>query len=144
MQDCLFFIGEDGTAAQKRVDIQRIKDTDGQVRDYVYGLCGGRYVVESLSSLIELITAHQFATTLYVVSLIPLVDGAPCIPIIVLPTDNTFTRTDVHQTLLTTLRSLKDTPLEGKVIGDVSDGDSKLRSQVLSLSFHKPLSVAKD
>lgn len=119
---------EDGTAAKKHIDIVKEKDADGKLRIVVYGLGGGLLV--SPASVDDVATAAReqgLASNFYAISLVPLVDGAPAIPLVVDANCNDFDAPDVQDVLFSIYRALAKTQLRGKVIGDVSDGDSRLR-----------------
>ena len=82
-------IGEDGSAIVRRLDtILR----DGKV--LVYGLCGGAHELTSKTveavqgELDEKVRANGHATTLYAWVLIPVVKGAPHIPLLIACHDN--------------------------------------------------------
>lgn len=139
---CGFFIAEDGTGCQKRVDICEEKrgdsgdDSSAAVVYRVYGLNCGPLEVESVDALTDAIREHGLATTLYVVCLIPQVKGAPAIPIVVDANNNSFTASDVKRTTFHILRVLKKRGLCGSALGGVSDGDSRLRNWIFTLMFH--------
>ena len=48
---------------------------------YVFGLCGSTYTVKSTAEFAALIKLRGLATTLYQYTLVPLVHGAPHIPL---------------------------------------------------------------
>lgn len=83
LRDAPCVISEDGTALQARVDIQA---TRGQVR--VFGLCGGSFVVTSVEDLLQQLETRPLATIVYAYSLVPLIDGAPSIPLFAITHDN--------------------------------------------------------
>lgn len=73
-----FIISEDGTASQVRVDVTE----NWEKRTcFVFGLCGGTYEVSSFREFQQLVRTVDWATTVYVYTLVPLVKGAPHIPL---------------------------------------------------------------
>jgi hypothetical protein len=136
LQSVGWLLAEDGTSAQKRIDIQ-VETVAGAVRAVAYGLNGEPFPVDSVAKLAEAVKRRGLATTIYVIMLVPLVQGAPALPIVVDANDNTFTRADVHRVTSCILRALADRGLRGRVRGGVSDGDPKLRAQQLALQFHQ-------
>lgn len=80
-------ISEDGTALQQRLDVMEV---DGKVR--VFGLSGGSFDVTSLEEVRRAIDERPVATTLYAYNLVPLVEGAPDMPLFMIATaKGTFT-----------------------------------------------------
>ena len=97
--DVPVIIGEDGSALVTRLDAIKPKeaDPDGKEKVLVYGLCGGVRAVESPQQLDELINELKPATTLYAWVVIPLVHGAPHLPLIIECHDNTKQHLDTER-----------------------------------------------
>ena len=110
LTECGFFIGEDGTGAQKRVGIieERLKDEPG-TSFVAYGLNCGPVKVTSVVQFGDAVRDHGLATALYVVCLIPQVKGAPAIPIVVDANASTFTAAHVRRTTFRILNVIKKT-----------------------------------
>ena len=136
LQDASWVLGEDGTSTQKRVDIVA-EMRNGELLPIAYGLDGDPVVVRDVSELVAAIRTRGLATTLYVIMMIPLVQGAHAIPLVVEGNANKFTRRRVHQTTLQILRVLASRGMAGRVKVGVSDGDPKLRSEQLTMMFHE-------
>ena len=132
LDNCAYLIGEDGTSCQKRIDIVAVADAIM----HAWGLNGGPVEVQSVEDLREALRERGMASTLYVVSIIPLVDGAPAFPLVVDANDNTFDRSDVHDVTMRILKIFKARGMGGRIVGGVSDGDSRLRNQQLVLQYH--------
>lgn len=78
LKGCPLLVSEDGTALQIRVDI----DYDaGAQQIFVFGLCGGSYMVTSVQQFKDLVRKRGLATIIYVYTIVPLVGGAPHIPL---------------------------------------------------------------
>lgn len=78
IREAPFIIAEDGTALQMRVDI----DFNVNKKEiYVFGLCGGSYTISSPGELRQLIATVGMATTLYVYTVVPIIHGAPHLPL---------------------------------------------------------------
>ena len=134
---CAFMIAEDGTGAQKRLGIVVEGSSSlAEAAVMAYGLNGGSLRLDSVEQLAAAVCERGLATTLYVICLIPLIKGAPAIPIVVDANNNAFTSTDVKRTIFNVLRVLKKHGLRGSALGGVSDGDARLRSWILTLMFH--------
>lgn len=91
LQYCPFIIAEDATAQQMRADVMSI---DKHV--YVFGLSGTTLVVQTLEEFKKAMDAGtlKYASNLYVHTLVPLVKGAPYLPLFAFSHDNsndTFT-----------------------------------------------------
>ena len=136
LESVSWLLAEDGTSTDKRIDIQ-VEVVEGVARAIAYGLNGGPFPAESVEALASAVQERGLATTLYVIMLVPLVHGAPALPIVVDAHDNRFTRDDVHGTTLAILGILKKHGLGGRVRGGASDGDPKLRAEQLTLLFHR-------
>ena len=132
LDNCAYLIGEDGTSCQKRIGIVAVADAIM----HAWGLNGGPVEVQSVEDLREALRERGMASTLYVVSIIPLVDGAPAFPLVVDANDNTFDRSDVHDVTMRILKIFKARGMGGRIVGGVSDGDSRLRNQQLVLQYH--------
>lgn len=48
---------------------------------YIFGLCGSSYKITSFDEFAKLVAQRRLATTLYMYTLVPLVPGAPHIPL---------------------------------------------------------------
>jgi hypothetical protein len=83
LSDAPCIVSEDGTAIQMRLDIV---ERDSKI--LVFGLSGGSFEVKSLADLKIAATKRSLASTLYVYTLVPLVRGAPHIPIFAFCHDN--------------------------------------------------------
>ena len=129
--DCMMELCEDGTSNQLRLDIVVEDSTKA-----AYGINGGPFEVESLGQLAQALRERGLASTLYVLSIVPQVAGAPAIPVIVEANPNDFTRADVWRMHRSLFRHLKFRGLGGRICLGVSDGDSRFRSQQLVLHFH--------
>lgn len=86
-----FIISEDGTAQQIRADVMEV---NGELK--VYGFCGQSITVRTAKQFNELVNKEslRMATTLYVYTLVPLIQGAPHFPLFAISHDNsnaTFT-----------------------------------------------------
>ena len=92
--------------------------------------------MESVEQLAQEMTARGLSSTLYVISLIPQIAGAPAIPLLVDANDNSFTRADVHRATVMILKHFALRGLAGRVVFGVSDGDGRLRDQQLTLGYH--------
>ena len=68
-------LAEDGTGSQKRMDVVQETGPDGSLECVVYGLACGRLVVQSEKEIGDAVLKYGMATTLYVVSIIPLIAG---------------------------------------------------------------------
>jgi len=135
LEFCSWVLGEDGTSGQKAIVIQVEQICEHQA--VAYGFDGDPVVVSSVADLAAKNRERGLATTLYVVMLIPLVHGAPAIPIVVAANANKFTQHDVLETSRTVLRVLAKRGYGGRVRRGVSDGDPKLRAVQLRLMFHE-------
>ena len=129
-------LGEDGSSGQKAlvIQVEKVGDTNKAV---LYGLDGDPIVVVSVAEVAAAIRERGLATTLYVMMLIPLVHGAPAIPIVVDANANKFTQADVLETTKTILRVAAKRGYAGRIRRGVSDGDPKLRAVQLRLMFHE-------
>lgn len=143
-EDVLYILGEDGTSCKKRMDIVKEK-ISGNWRVMCHGLAEGPLIVESVDQLYTEASRQGLASTFYVVSLIPLVDGAPAIPIVVTANANDFDAFDVHRILMAiyAIANEDDIGLGRRIVGDVSDGDSRLRRLALQLMFSAKTSKGK-
>ena len=130
------FLCEDGSALRKRVDVQVEKTASGEYEVALYGLAGGRLVASSEKDVQRALTQKELATTIYVWLLVPLVEGAPAVPVVVDFNANNFTRTEVLKVQKRLWSSLAARGQAGRMLGDVSDGDSRLRSHAMVLHFH--------
>ena len=130
-----YVIGEDGTALLKHLDpvMENSAHEDEDVL-VVYGMNGGAVVVTSVADLQSRFSTQGFASTLYVWELIPLIHGAPHIPIRVATNANQFSATDVVQSWKELWRVCHDVGII--LIGHVSDGDPKLRAADFLLQHH--------
>jgi len=81
-KSCPCLIGEDGSALVKRIDVVKEK-ANGVERVMAYGANGGPFEVESVEQMADKVREKQLATTLYAWVLIPIVEGAPHIPLMV-------------------------------------------------------------
>ena len=154
-----FLLGEDGTSSKQRIDVQLEKDGCGGWVVRVYGLTCGVYdvfavgadnaadgagagaddVARALQGLHDAVVKHGTATTFYVQMLIPLAGGAPAIPIVATCNANDFDAQEVKTVLFKVLRAAAKTPLKGRICGDVSDGDSRLRNLAKLFMYHEGL-----
>ena len=138
LTDSLFMLTEDGSSLKKGLDFAKVKDpATGTKSVWVYGLGRGPRSITTVTEVATALLAETLATTLYVVALIPLVEHAPVIPIVIDTNDNTFTRIDVLTTNAKILAAFALAGLQSQIIGSVSDGDSRLRNQVLAMEYHK-------
>ena len=135
LEDCALLFGEDGTSTQRRIDIVN-QQIDGNEVLMAYGLAGGPLEVASVRQLADALITQGFASTLYVCSIIPVVAGAPSLPLVIDAHANAFTSVDVHKTLMTVLSVLAERGLGGRLVGGVSDGDVRLRNMALMIGFH--------
>jgi hypothetical protein len=71
-------ISEDGTASQVRVDVAENWEKRTCL---VFGLCGGCYEVSTFQEFQRLVTCVEWGTTVYVFTLVPLIEGAPHFPL---------------------------------------------------------------
>ena len=131
LMEALFLLGEDGSALKRRLDIV-VEGTDS----WLYGANNGPHLVKSLEELISIILAHGLCTTMYVVSLIPQVGGAPSLPIIIDANNNTMTRQHMHKNTMYILQAAVINGMEGQIIGGVGDGASFVRNQTKVLQAH--------
>ena len=91
----LFILGEDGTSAKKRLDAQ-LEKVDGSWRVCVYGLGCGALELDSIDHLHDNVLKHGLASTFYALSLIPLAEGAPAIPVAITANNNDFDSPDAE------------------------------------------------
>ena len=136
LQWASWVLGEDGSSGQKAIVIQ-VEKIHGLMKAVAYGLDGDPVAVETVAELAAAIRSRGLATTLYVIMLIPLVYGAPAIPIAVAGNANKFTQANVLETTKTILRVMSKRGYAGRVRRGVSDGDPKLRAVQLRLMFHE-------
>ncbi|GAX86165.1 hypothetical protein CEUSTIGMA_g13578.t1 [Chlamydomonas eustigma] len=83
LSDAPFLLSEDGSALQMRIDIAAVKG-----RPHVFGLCGNSFVVDTVQQFRDAARDLPVATTLYAYTLVPLIEGAPCIPLFAFGHDN--------------------------------------------------------
>ena len=126
-----FIVAEDGTAVQMRIDV----DYDAAKQEvYVFGVCGGSYIVTTPSELVDLVKRYGIATTLYVYTVIPVIRGGPHLPLFAFCHDgssHTFTPQTIVHTWLYMYQECQRRNL--KMIGHTHDGDSRLRKTWKSL-----------
>lgn len=119
-------LSEDGSALQPRLEALLI---DGRVM--VYGLNEKAYECTSAAELDALIAAVGIARTVYIFTLVPLVENAPHIPIAVIVHDNsraTFTERSVWHWWHVLWAGCAQHQIH--LVGHVSDGDARLRQAV--------------
>ena len=137
MYNCLdmpFLLGEDGTAIKKCLEVTADKEFFEAEKVIVYGLSGGPVHVGTCADLIKKFDELGFATTLYVWELIPIMHRAPHIPLMIATHANDFTADDVLKTWKALWRICHEHGI--KLLGHVSDGDSKLRAVDFALQHH--------
>ena len=80
-----FIVSEDNTAQQVRADIMEV---NGELR--VFGFNGETVTVRTAQEFNELMASDDLvmATTLYVYTVVPLVQGSPHIPLVAISHDN--------------------------------------------------------
>ena len=136
--DIRFILTEDGTAAKKHIDVVKERGPDKKLRIVVYGLSNGLLIApKSIEEVVEAAQKQGLATTFYAISIVPLVEGAPALPIVATANSNDFDTTDVRDVLFKIYRAAKKHGLAGKIIGDVSDGDSRLRRLAMQFMHHE-------
>jgi hypothetical protein len=125
LKNALCVISEDATALRHRVDLE-----DDNMELVLHGCHKGPHRVSSTSELIELVTSQGLATSFYVHHIVPIVRGAKCIPIVAQTLSANFTHCDV----LTWWRTLwlLCARYGIRLVGHVSDGDPKLRKNMLA------------
>uniref|UniRef100_A0A7S2CR34 Uncharacterized protein n=1 Tax=Octactis speculum TaxID=3111310 RepID=A0A7S2CR34_9STRA len=131
LMEALFLVGEDGSALKLRLDLV-VESRDV----WLYGANNGPHLVKSLEDLISIILVHGLCTTMYVVSLIPQVGGAPSLPIIIDANNNTMTRGDMHRNTMNILQAAAKNGLRGKIFGGAGDGAPFVRNQTKVLQAH--------
>lgn len=84
LSDCVFLLSEDATAQQLRADVMSIgKDI------LIYGLNGPTVVIHTAEEYQKAVNEGlAYATMLYVYTLVPLVKGAPYLPLFAFSHDN--------------------------------------------------------
>ena len=128
----LFMLGEDGSALKRFLELVV---EDGDI--VLYGCNGGPHIVSSLEELIKIILEHGLCTTLYVISLIPQIRGAPSLPIVIDANDNTMKQIDMHQTLMYILEAATENGIPGQIFGGVGDGAPFIRKETRALQAHQ-------
>lgn len=97
------------------------KGPDGKLRIVVYGLAGGLLAEpKDVQAVADAAKQQGLATTFYVVSLVPLADGAPAIPLVVTANKNDFDAPDVQRVLYSIYRAAAKAELKGRIFGDAS------------------------
>jgi hypothetical protein len=125
LKGALCVISEDATALRHRVDLE-----DDNMERVLHGCHKGPHRVASPSELIDLVTSQGLATSFYVHHIVPIVRGAKCIPIVAQTLSASFTHCDIlawWRTLWTLCSKYQI-----KIVGHVSDGDAKLRKNMLA------------
>ena len=115
-------VGEDGTAIVKRLDVST---SDGKI--HVHGTNGPCFVAESLEQVQKVVDERGLANTLYAWVLIPMVEGAPQVPIMIEVHDNSKAYIN-HKIVRDTWGWLwQEFERVGiKVVGHTFDGDRKV------------------
>ena len=124
-------IGEDSTALQ--IAIQPVF-RDGKI--YIYGFCGGAIEIEDVNGLKKIAKENDFGTALYIYTLIPLAKNAPTIVVGAIVHNNTKETLPIERirgTWDVLHASCRDVGI--RLVGHVSDGDSRLRKCDLELCF---------
>lgn len=128
----IFILGEDGSALKRFLELVVEDNTI-----VLYGANGGPHAVSSLQELINVILENGLCTTMYVVSLIPQVGGAPSLPIVVDANDNKMQFTDMHQTTMFILNAAAKNGMKGQIVMGVGDGASFVRKETRALQAHE-------
>lgn len=126
-------LSEDGTALQPRLEACPVNN-----KVMVYGLNNTAYECSSVEELDNLIATVGIGRTVYVYTLVPLVEYAPFIPLAVIVHDNsrvTFDERRVWGWWQALWRGCAEHSIH--IVGHVSDGDSRLRSAMVR-GFLKP------
>ena len=124
-------VAEDGSTCARRVDWgDLLGDTEAEVWAHgvtLYGLSGNPIVVHSLEHLQGIFERRErpIANYVYVYTWVPVLPHAPHVPFCIVSTDNCFDADWVWRQWRTMHRLFKDYGL--RLIGHVSDGDSRLR-----------------
>ena len=130
LQGAPYIICEDATALSKHLDVHI---EGGNVM--LYGLNLGPHMLTSCRDIGPLMLKHGLATSLYVWVLVPLVDGAPHIPLFMEVNDNRWTADLVWKKWRTIWRLTRE--VQGKLVGHASDGDARLRNAFMRLMAHR-------
>ena len=109
----------------RTASVERAVREGGELR--AYGINGGPLKIVSVEQLANAVKERGLASTLYVISLLPQIAGAPALPLLVDANDNAFTRADVHRITLMVLKHMASRGLAGRCVFGVSDGDGRLR-----------------
>ncbi len=124
-------IGEDSTALQ--IAIQPVFRDD---KIYIYGFCGGAIEIQNLNDLCTIAEENDYGTALYIYTLIPLVGNGPTIvvgAIVHNNTNETLSTERIRATWDVLQNSCRDVGI--RLMGHVSDGDSRLRKCDQELCF---------
>jgi hypothetical protein len=139
IQDAPVIIGEDATALQPRLDT--VVEA-GHL--YVMGYVGGKLEVKSKEDLLLINKTQNLATSYYLLVVIPLVPGAPYIPLGVQlhdGTKNTFNSASITNTWHEILGIAQKEGLH--VVGHVGDGAPQYRKAVYGLMLRNtPLNAS--
>jgi hypothetical protein len=131
ISDAPILVGEDATALQPRLDtIQE----GGKL--YVMGYTGGRLEIKSKDDFKHVSQTQRLATSFYMFVVIPLVPGAPYIPLFVQlhdGTKNTFNSNTIQDTWHATWRMCRTVGLN--MVGHVGDGAAPFRRSVYDIMF---------
>lgn len=138
IQDAPVFIGEDATALQPRLDTLVEGD-----HLYVMGFTGGKLEIKSKADLMHINNSNNLATSFYLFVVIPLVPGAPFIPLFVQlhdGTKNTFNCESITHTWHEVQNMARKEGMN--LMGHVGDGDPRYRKAVYGMMMREVPSPA--
>jgi hypothetical protein len=133
IQDAPVVLGEDATALQSRLDAI----VEGG-SCFVMGFTGGKLEIKSIDDLRLINENEKLATSMYLFVVIPLVPGAPYIPLFVQLQDgtkDTFNAASITHTWHHVMHLARDTGLH--VVGHVGDGAAPFRKATYGAMFRE-------
>ncbi|DBA89350.1 TPA: hypothetical protein ACH3X1_004144 [Trebouxia sp. C0004] len=129
--DCPMILSEDATAQQCRADVMGVND-----ETLIFGFTGPTLVVKTGADFKKLVEDKQasYATLLYVYTLVPLVPGAPYLPLFAFSHDGskrTFTPALIKTIWRWIIQAFRRRGLN--LIGFTFDGDARLRMSLYEM-----------